>query len=1317
MRHSQHPRVFVSFSHKDDAHRARLDEYLAPLKRERKLIVWHDRKLVGGEEFASRIDAELERADIVLLLVTATFLNSEYCYEIEMKRALEHHESGQATVIPIIVEPCDWQRAPFGKLQALPRDGKPVTEWARPRRAWLNVAEGIRQAIEAREPRTPFGRRHAVGERVGSYTLRATLGSADTTRAYHADDGHRRPVALKFLPPEVATDAARLARFRRETETLQQLRHPHIGAVHEVGRQASEVFLAREFVDGRTFREIADDAPSIDGIADIAVMFGQAALALQAAHDDNVVHGGIKPENLMRAHDGHVRVLDFGLATPGMRGMTSPQTSGLVLEPFPYGSPEQVLGQPTLTPATDVFSLGVVLFELVTGRHPFSPEPGWGADLYPDMHEFQRLCEIVVSRPPSPQRLNVGVPDALDALIRRMLSRQPSERPSCREVAETMERLSGDRPPEPGARPAPTLVGRDRERHALRGALDRARAGEASVAMVVGDAGCGKTALVEQFLDELQWGGEEIQIGCGRCDQHLEGTGGYLPAYDLLKSLVHGRTGPDAARALERLAPSWHARVMPSATTRAAAPEATALPSSPERLNQEFLSVLDTLGQHAPILLFLDDLQWADASTLDLLLYVHTHARRTRLLIVGAYRDRELPDAARPFTSAMASGTATGIVLPPLTQRDIEEYVEREYSGHRFPREFIALLHRQTGGLPRFVVHELRYLRERNLIRRSDGCWELVPSVEELADALPESMQRMIERKLDTLDDDQRQLLLAGSIQGETFDAAVVARALKREPSEVEAQLDTIERRHAVIRYEGTHTHPGGKTVRYQFVDGPYRDELHRSLSPEPLAHLSRAVADALVAMFGAHTTEISSQLALLYENARDLEKAATHYADAARHAGRLCAFREGIDLGTRGLRLLDELSDGTDREQLEIDLRFAKVISLIASETHGSPRVVEVFERVRDLSERRSDRRSLFAAYGGLFWSHMTRGDIEVASEVAQEFLGLATPTAEDDFILEGHFVVGAAAAQQGDFDGARSHLGRVLTLYDHDRHRHLSELFNSNPAVHAGAELAFRLHEMGRFDDARARIVDAVDVGRRAGHALSVSMALMLGQSIMLLRGERGQARRWFDEWTEGLSAHPSVHQVWVDFYRGWARAAAAAVDQEGVDAGAIDGGIGEMRRTLTGLADCQMKYSVPVIRAHLAGCLLDAGRVDEAVHEAEAAARDAEHAGNRHCLAELLRVQGEGVARSDDTRRSSEAHALLQRSLELARRQGAGFWELRAAIGLARWLKGHGKLDAARHELATTCRQFEQEAEIPDLATARSLLIEYGGERLEP
>ncbi len=145
--------IFISYSHRDDEWRQELDIHLSSLRRQGVISVWHDRWILAGKEWAREINHNLNDADLILLLISPDFINSDYCYDIEMKRAVERHDAGEAVVIPIILRSCDWKDAPFGKLQALPRDAKPIKSAADRDEAFTEVVAGIRGAVEKLQSR------------------------------------------------------------------------------------------------------------------------------------------------------------------------------------------------------------------------------------------------------------------------------------------------------------------------------------------------------------------------------------------------------------------------------------------------------------------------------------------------------------------------------------------------------------------------------------------------------------------------------------------------------------------------------------------------------------------------------------------------------------------------------------------------------------------------------------------------------------------------------------------------------------------------------------------------------------------------------------------------------------------------------------------------------------------------------------------------------------------------------------------------------------------------------------------------------------
>jgi len=148
--------LFLSYAHEDESFLRKLKVHLSLLKRQGFISTWHDRQIVPGANWAEAIDEHLEQASIIVLLVSPDFLASDYCYQVEMLRALARHQTGQARLLPVLIRPCDWEEAPFAHLQILPTGAKPIATWENRDQAFLNVVAGIREAIQALFSIQPF---------------------------------------------------------------------------------------------------------------------------------------------------------------------------------------------------------------------------------------------------------------------------------------------------------------------------------------------------------------------------------------------------------------------------------------------------------------------------------------------------------------------------------------------------------------------------------------------------------------------------------------------------------------------------------------------------------------------------------------------------------------------------------------------------------------------------------------------------------------------------------------------------------------------------------------------------------------------------------------------------------------------------------------------------------------------------------------------------------------------------------------------------------------------------------------------------------
>jgi predicted ATPase len=378
-------------------------------------------------------------------------------------------------------------------------------------------------------------------------------------------------------------------------------------------------------------------------------------------------------------------------------------------------------------------------------------------------------------------------------------------------------------------------VGRDPERAALWADFESAASGRGLVLCVTGEPGIGKTTLVEDFLSELSARGRPYASARGRCSERLAGAEAYLPVLEALESLVRGEAGEAAARAVRRLAPTWHAQIAPLAAGEH--PPAPAQTSSQERLKRELLALVEEVARLRPLVLFLDDVHWADASTVDLLAYLGGRCAGLRLLLVLTYRPTEMLLGQHPFVSTRLElqrhGVCRELPLGFLSRAEVESYVGLAFPGHRFPADFADLIHAKTEGSPLFLVDLLRYLRDRGVVAERPGGWALAQAIPDFQRELPESVRTLIQKKIALPAEADRRLLSAASVQGYEFDSAVVARVLGRDATEVEERLEALDRVHGLVRLRREQEFPDGTlTLRYQFVHALYQNALYAALQP-----------------------------------------------------------------------------------------------------------------------------------------------------------------------------------------------------------------------------------------------------------------------------------------------------------------------------------------------------------------------------------------------------------------------------------------------------------------------------------------------------
>ncbi|HWP44398.1 MAG TPA: protein kinase [Blastocatellia bacterium] len=1103
-----------------------------------------------------------------------------------------------------------------------------------------------------------------IGKRLGRYKVLSFIGRGGMGIVYLAEDTRLgRRVALKLLPHEFLRDPDRVRRFEQEARAASALSHPNIVSIYDICEAEEGHFIIMELVEGRTLREIAAERFDIESLARLG---RQIATALSAAHTAGIIHRDIKPENIMVRSDGYAKVLDFGLARLSARNVSeSADTAyvtarGLLVGTMAYMSPEQARGE-KVTGATDIFSLGIVLYELITRKHPF-----------PVNNQLGLLHAIMTEHPLPLSALNPEAPAPLESLVMRMLEKDARLRPTAAEVEAALDTHTR-RGIERTIVSAPVRhhsVGRDRERSEIGAAFQAVSEGKGLLLCVSGEPGIGKTTLVEDFLDELRAGGTSASIARGRCSEQLAGSGAYLPILESLESLLRAQGG-HFSRIMRAIAPTWYAQVAPlspddSSDARMIADIKMA---SQERLKREMSALLEAASRESPVILFIDDMHWADESTTDLLAYLGSRLDRIRALIVATYRPSDSLLANHPFLpiklEMQSRGYCRELALEFLSLEEVERYLAQEFPENRFPAELAETIYKKTEGSPLFMTDLVRYLVDKKEIVQEEGQWRLSRQLSDISGDLPQSVRSMIQRKVDQLEQEDRRLLVAASVQGFEFDSAVVAKALELDPSNVEERLEELERVYSFVRLLGEEVLPDRTvTLKCRFVHALYQNALYASLKPTRRAALSAAVAEALLDHYKDQAQAIASGLVLLFEAARDHLRASDFFLLASRNAAQLFANREAVRLARRGLESLDALAPGLERDQKELALQLGLVVPLVALKGYGSEEVKRTLIRVRDLCEQFGETRYLFNVQYGLYWVYHSCSENDKAWRQLEILFDLAEKSGDPGQLMQAHNLKGSKLFYYGKHAPAREHLEKAVALYDPRLHAALGFIYGMDPGLYSLSTLGRCLWVLGYPEQSRKVFQEALALARQAPHALSRCLVMLDATRIYISDRDAEGLQRLAQEVISISTEHENGLLPWGTLMRGYAS----------VLGGRKQEGVGEMRRSLNAIKATGMKVAVASGMVLFADALNQAEEIDEAMVLLDESLERAQASGEFFLEPEIYRLKGEALLKRSakggtSTPPADEAESCFQKAIEIARGQGARSLELKAAMALSR------------------------------------------------
>jgi len=738
-----------------------------------------------------------------------------------------------------------------------------------------------------------------INEALGdAYAIEREIGSGGMATVYLARDvKHDRDVALKVLRPELGATLG-ADRFLAEIKLTAALQHPNILPLFDSGSAGDLLYYVMPYVRGETLRYRLDRDGSLPVDEAVAIAQGIAA-ALDHAHRQGVVHRDVKPENVLLS-DGVPIVADFGIARAVTAANTTRATAaGVSLGTPAYMSPEQATAEQDVDRRADLYSLGCVLFEMLTGEAPFKGETARAV-----------IVQHLTAPVPSAHSLRDTVPVPVDDAIRRALAKDREER---FETASEMSAALVTVPPveplpdysqvtEPVTRSTTPLAGRKKEFAALVTKLNALAEGRGGMVLVSGEPGVGKTKLTEALLLEARARGYVCNVG--HCYE-MEGAPAYLPFVEILDYATR-TVPPGRLRAVLGDAAPEFARFMPR--LRQLYPdigEPLDLPPDQQRhyLFTQFVGFYERATRSVPIVLHFDDLHWADESTLLLLEHLAVHLPRLRVLVIGTYRDVDL-EVARPFAKSLERLTrnrlADRIALRRMDTSDIAALLT-QLGGSNPPKALVRAIYSETEGNPFFVEEVFRHLRDEGRLLDAEGRWLPDLSLDTLD--VPEGVKLVIGRRLERVGEACQAVLTSAAVIGPRFELTLLEEVSGITGDELLDALEEAEHAKLILSQQIKR-----ETV-YTFEHELVRQTLLAALSVPRRLRRHLKTAQAIEALHPGREDRHASALAYHYfqSGSTDEEKTTRYLLMAGQQALDAGAFDEALAHADKAFTVIED--------------------------------------------------------------------------------------------------------------------------------------------------------------------------------------------------------------------------------------------------------------------------------------------------------------------------------------------------------------------------------------------------------------------------
>lgn len=837
-----------------------------------------------------------------------------------------------------------------------------------------------------------------------------------------------------------------------------------------------------------------------------------------------------------------------------------------------------------------------------------------------------------------------------------------------------------------------TLVGRKAELQVLRSSLDRAARGQRQFVFVAGEAGIGKTALLDDFVLRLRGDSPDTRLFRGHCRGVAGESEAYLPILDALEQGARNDDGDRWLDQLRRSAPTW-LRQLPQLLSREEVEQLQRITAGTpqERQRRELAEALEAYGVAHPLVLIIEDLHWSDAATVALLGLLAHRDLPARLLVICSCRPVETIVNQHPARALQlgltASGRAQTMFLAPLAPDEGRNLIEQRVTGLSDAQ--IDDILRRSGGHPLFLVHLADYLH----------AGASVPGAAPAIDGnLPPQLRELIELQLSQLTASEQLLLEVGAIAGQEFAAAAVAACTGLAVEAVEEALEVLAQRQRFIADNGLAIWPDGTVSgRFQFRHALYGRALRLRQAPSRAARLHRRLAERLEAAYSGRNVEIAAELAYHYESGGVAAKAAEWCVQTAQNALDRLAPHEVREQVARGLALLNSLAPDLARNRTELRLRIAASYCQQLESGYVAEGVDDHRERIDELIELVGDDPVRIHAVEVQWLSRHFKLEFERAITMAESLRDFGRATRMPSLECAGLGWVAHSLHCLGRHEQAdRSAAEAYRLAFEEGKHTQIvSRALASAVSVYSLTRSILGFPEQGL---ALAEQICALIDRQENPYTRCMVASAALGMALEFTGDYARQLKIASDTLQLARQCGHLEGQRWASVFLGSAQSRCG--DQEA--------GLQTLLPVLDEMRRRGLVIQVPLGLVNAARAWSMLGEHARGLELANEALQLIRQRGHRPWEPEVLRALGE-LQLKIRPRDTAAAMAPIQEALELARARKARSLELRAATSLARLLARQGKADEALALLVPVLEQFTEGANLTDQREARALIVE--------